>query len=87
MMMSYWLRTPYAGQGYMTEAAQKLVHFAFETFNLCRLEIWCDSRNERSAALARRLGFDHEGTIRCDYRDHLTNELTDQLIFAKVVRR
>jgi RimJ/RimL family protein N-acetyltransferase len=87
MMMSYWLRTPYARQGYMTEAAQKLVDFTFETFNLCRLEIWCDSRNERSAALARRLGFDHEGILRCDNRDHLTNALIDQMIFAKVVRR
>jgi RimJ/RimL family protein N-acetyltransferase len=83
-MMSFWIRTPYARQGYMTEATQKLVDFAFETLGACRVEISCDSRNERSQALAQRLGFEHEGTLRCDYRDHLTNELIDDMIFAKV---
>ncbi len=83
-MLSFWIRTPYARQGYMAEAMQKLVDFAFETLGVCRVAIWCDSRNERSVALARRLGFEHEGTLRCDYRDHLTNELADQMIFARV---
>src|SRR5262245_49334265 len=31
LMMSFWVRTHYARQGYMTEAAQKLVDLAFET--------------------------------------------------------
>jgi RimJ/RimL family protein N-acetyltransferase len=84
LMMSFWVRTPYARQGYMTEGAQKLVDFAFETLGICRVEIWCDSRNDRSVALARRLDFEHEGTLRHDFRDHLTNELADQMIFAKL---
>jgi RimJ/RimL family protein N-acetyltransferase len=84
LMMSFWARTSYARQGYITEATQKLVNFAFETLGAYRVEIWCDSRNERSVALARRLGFEHEGTLRYDYRDHLTNELADQMILAKI---
>ena len=84
LMMSFWVCTPYARNGYMTEAMQKLVDFAFETLGVYRVEIWCDSRNDRSAALARRLGFEHEGTLQCDFRDHLTNELADQMVFARV---
>ncbi|MET0772149.1 MAG: GNAT family N-acetyltransferase [Candidatus Limnocylindrales bacterium] len=61
--IGYWLRTRFAGQGYMTEAVRGLAHFAFTELGANRLEIWCDSRNERSAEVARRVGFVHEGTF------------------------
>jgi RimJ/RimL family protein N-acetyltransferase len=61
--IGYWLRTRFAGQGYMTEAVRGLASFAFRELDANRLEIWCDSRNERSAEVARRVGFVHEGTF------------------------
>jgi RimJ/RimL family protein N-acetyltransferase len=61
--IGYWLRTGFAGRGYMTEAVRGLARFAFAELDANRLEIWCDSRNERSAAVARRVGFVHEGTF------------------------
>lgn len=82
--IGYWARTPYAGQGYITEAVAALTTFAFTTLGAHRVEIRCDARNERSAAVARRSGFTLEGTLRCEDRCPMTNELRDTLVFAKV---
>ncbi len=64
--IGYWIRSRFAGQGYATEAARGMAAFAFRELEANRVEIWCDARNERSAAVARRLGFRHEAT----FRDH-----------------
>ncbi len=61
--IGYWLRTRFAGQGFMTEAVRAVARFAFTELDANRLEIWCDARNERSAEVARRVGFVHEGTF------------------------
>ncbi len=82
--IGYWGRTGYGGQGYITEAAARLTELAFDTLGARRVEIHCDALNERSAAVARRLGFPLEGILKHNTRHHLTNELRDTMIFAKV---
>jgi ribosomal-protein-serine acetyltransferase len=82
--IGYWLRTSLVGQGYMTEAVTAVTQFAFETLHARRVEIRCDARNERSAAIPRRLGFVHEATLRHEARHHISHELRDTLIFAKL---
>lgn len=82
--IGYWVRTPYAGQGYITEAVAALTAFAFTTLQAHRVELRCDAKNERSAAVAHRCGFTLEGTLRCEDRCPMTNELRDTLVFAKV---
>jgi len=82
--IGYWLGTPYTGQGYITEAVSAISGFAFNVLNAQRVEIHCDALNVRSAAVARRLDFTHEGTLRHHRRNHLTNDLRDTMIFAKV---
>jgi len=82
--IGYWLRTSYVGHGYMTEAVEAITQFAFETLHAKRVEIRCDKLNERSAAIARRLQFTHEATLRQELRHHSTGELRDTLIFAKI---
>lgn len=81
--IGYWARTNYAGQGYITEAVAGIARFAFDVLGARRLEIRCNRRNERSAAIPRRLGFVHEATLHNNCRHHLTNELGDTLIFAR----
>ena len=68
--IGYWVRTRFSGQGYITEAVRGIAAFAFRELGAERLEIWCDVRNERSAAVARRVGFRHEATLRHNRRDH-----------------
>ena len=69
--IGYWARRRYARQGYITEAAVGISGFAFDVLGARRVEIRCDARNERSAAVARRAGFALEATIRHASRDHL----------------
>ncbi|MEJ2752400.1 MAG: GNAT family N-acetyltransferase [Chloroflexota bacterium] len=82
--IGYWVRSGYGRQGYITEAVNGITEFAFNILGARRVEIRCDSLNERSAAVARRAGFEHEATLHRDDRHHLTNALRDTLIFAKL---
>ncbi|HLQ29317.1 MAG TPA: GNAT family N-acetyltransferase [Ktedonobacteraceae bacterium] len=62
--IGYWLRTSALGHGYMTEAVQLLTDYAFTSLAATRVEIRCDERNVRSAAIPRRLGFVQEARLR-----------------------
>ncbi|WP_309122609.1 GNAT family N-acetyltransferase [Paenibacillus sp.] len=64
--IGYWIRTSYAGQGYMTEAVEAIAAFAARELEANRIEIRCDARNGRSAKVAERLGFTLEGVLRND---------------------
>jgi RimJ/RimL family protein N-acetyltransferase len=83
--IGYWVRKQFEGQGYITEAVAGITDFAIREFGARRIEIRCDALNGRSAAIPRRLGFNLEGTLRNQDRHHLTGELRDTMIFAKIV--
>ena len=51
-------------RGIATEAAAALTKAGFEFMGLDRMEIHCDVRNVRSAAIPRKLGYVHEATLR-----------------------
>jgi ribosomal-protein-alanine N-acetyltransferase len=59
--LGYWIGEPHAGRGLMTEAAQLVCDFAFQTLRLHRVEASCMPANEASKALLRRIGFEEEG--------------------------
>lgn len=61
--IGYWLRAAAEGHGYATEAIGALTAAAFAAGGIDRLEIRCDPQNVRSAAVPRRLGYDHVETI------------------------
>ena len=79
--IGYWLRRSAVGHGYMTEAAWLLCRFAFDSLGANRVFIRCGANNHRSAAIARRLGFVPEGTLRNDKRD-TNGALYDMLMFG-----
>jgi RimJ/RimL family protein N-acetyltransferase len=62
--MGYALGRPYWGAGYMHEALQAFVGYAFLTLELNRLEADIDPRNRASARTLERLGFQKEGHLR-----------------------
>lgn len=62
--IGYWIRTPMAGQGLMTEAVRAIVQFAGQHLDARRLQICCDARNGRSQRVAERAGFHLEAVMR-----------------------
>jgi len=66
--IGYWIHKDFINQGLMTEATAALVKVAFEFMHIHRLEIHCDPQNFASAAIPRKLGFAHEGTLRAKTR-------------------
>ena len=74
--VSYGGVAAYGGQGYMSEALALVLHEAFVTLDLHRLEANIQPANAGSLALARRAGFQLEGfspgylKIDGDWRDH-----------------
>lgn len=81
--IGYWLRVSAQGHGYMLETVQLLTDYAFDVLAAKRVEINCDERNIRSAAVAQRLGFVQEGRL----RNHLLapdGTLRTTLVFALI---
>jgi RimJ/RimL family protein N-acetyltransferase len=62
--IGYWIHKDYVNQGLVTESTAALIKVAFELVHVHRIEIHCDPGNHASAAVPRKLGFTHEGTLR-----------------------
>ena len=59
--LGYWIGATFAGQGYMTEALDLVLRYAFENLRLHRIEANIQPDNVGSKALVVRLGFRMEG--------------------------
>lgn len=81
--IGYWVRASAQGHGYVSEAVRLVADFAFDIWGAQRVMIRCDARNDRSAAVARRLGFLQEAHVRCEARA-TDGTLRDTLIFALI---
>jgi RimJ/RimL family protein N-acetyltransferase len=66
--IGYWIHKDHINQGLVTESTAALVKVAFELILIHRIEIHCDPENFSSAAIPRKLGFTHEGTLRAKTR-------------------
>jgi RimJ/RimL family protein N-acetyltransferase len=62
--IGYWIHAAHTGQGLATELAAALTRVGFEIEKLHRIEIHCGPDNVRSMAVARKLGYVHEATLR-----------------------
>jgi ribosomal-protein-serine acetyltransferase len=78
--VGYWLAEPCQGRGIATTAAEALVEHAFSVWDLNRVEIQVAEENRRSRAVAERLGFRQEGTLR--QAEHVKSGYLDRMIYA-----
>jgi ribosomal-protein-serine acetyltransferase len=62
--IGYWLDRDLQGRGVMIRAVRAVVDECFGDLGLHRVEILCSPQNVRSCAIAQRLGFVREGTLR-----------------------
>ena len=81
--IGYWIDRDFEGKGYISEAVTAIERFAFDHLKANRVEIRCNHKNLRSVAVARRLNYRLEATFHNFKRHHISNELADELIFAK----
>jgi [ribosomal protein S5]-alanine N-acetyltransferase len=59
--IGYWIGKPFARQGYMREALQAVVHYAFNDLDLSRIEAGCLPENTASRGVLEKTGFKYEG--------------------------
>lgn len=57
----YWIGEMFARQGYMREAIEAVVHYAFKTLDLSRIEAGCLPENTPSRGLLESCGYKYEG--------------------------
>jgi len=57
----YWIGAPFVRHGYMREALEAVVHYAFTTLDLSRLEAGCLPENTASRGVLEKVGFKYEG--------------------------
>ncbi|MGZ4164668.1 MAG: GNAT family N-acetyltransferase [Tumebacillaceae bacterium] len=81
--IGYWAVTEHTGKGYITEAVGRITQFCIEDLHANRVEIKCNEKNVKSAAVAQRLGFTLEGVLRNEAREG-NGELSNTMVFSKV---
>ncbi|MFE7665275.1 GNAT family N-acetyltransferase [Streptomyces celluloflavus] len=62
--LGYWTTKEHRGQGYTAEAARAVARWAFRDLGVERLEWLAEAGNHGSRAVARKVGFQMEGTLR-----------------------
>jgi RimJ/RimL family protein N-acetyltransferase len=79
--VGYWCRKRFERQGYITEAVAGILRFGFETLGAKRIEVRCDSINQRSIRVAERVGMKLEGELR-HHHVGIDGTLRNRLVFA-----
>ena len=80
--LGYWIGSPYAGRGFMKEAAAMMAEFAFRELHLHRIEATCMPENEPSLKLLRGVGMQEIGLARRYMK--INGEWRDHLLFEKI---
>jgi ribosomal-protein-serine acetyltransferase len=78
--IGYFLGYQFEGQGFMTASVRVILDYCFHTLQLNRIELCCASTNAPSMAVAARLGFTLEGTLRQD--EWLNGAFVDQHVYG-----
>ncbi len=78
--MGYALGRAHWGQGYMQEALNAVLEFAFDVLDLHRIEADVDPRNAPSIRTLERLGFQREGFLR--ERWQVDGEIQDAFFYG-----
>lgn len=79
--IGYWIASPYEGRGFVTRAARLVADHGIAQ-GLCRIEIHVADDNQRSRAVAERLGFEFEGVARA--AEWIHGRPCDHAIYAHV---
>jgi ribosomal-protein-serine acetyltransferase len=79
--LGYWIVRAFEGQGLVTRACRLFIDHGFRSRKLHRIEIHAAADNQRSRAVAERLGFMHEATTRDGHR-RPDDMYVDQVVYG-----
>jgi RimJ/RimL family protein N-acetyltransferase len=79
--LGYWILGEFEGQGFISEAVTLLEKACF-AIGFHRVEIRCSSRNQRSANVPKRCGYQLDGLLRQDAVEN--GGYRDTLVFSKL---
>ena len=82
--IGYWLAEPEQGKGMMTKACWTMMDYGFTALNLNRIDICCATKNNRSEAIAKRLGLTYEGLLR--EAEWLYDHFVDHKVYSMLYR-
>lgn len=80
--IGYWIDEDFEGRGVVTRACRALIEHGTK-IGVRRFELYTAAHNERSGAVARRLGFAHEGVLRAS--TPLGDQRFDSNVYGMVV--
>jgi ribosomal-protein-serine acetyltransferase len=79
--LGYWNVRGFERQGLITKACRRLIEYGFIERDLHRIEIQAAADNRRSRAVAERLGFTFEASMRDGHR-HPDGTYVDQVVYG-----
>jgi [ribosomal protein S5]-alanine N-acetyltransferase len=79
----YWLGKPFWGVGYATEAARRLVHYAFEELDQPRVRAGWFADNPASGNVLAKLGARHNGSGMRDCRARGVKVLCHEMLLTR----
>ena len=80
--IGYWLDQKYTGKGIASRRAAKITEYAFNKIDIHRVIIQAATQNKASCAVAERLDFTFEGTLRDN--ELLDSRYYDTNVYAKL---
>jgi ribosomal-protein-serine acetyltransferase len=78
--LGYSVGGAFEGRGLITKTCRVLIDYAFEELGLNRIAISCAVENQKSRAVAERLGFTQEGILR--QSEWLQDRFTDMAVYG-----
>ena len=78
--IGYWLSKDATGKGIITKVCKKILAYGFEQLHLKRIELKAATTNYKSQAVAEKLNFTKEGTLR--QAEFVNGEYQDLYLYA-----
>lgn len=82
--IGYFLSATAQGGGLVTKACRVMLDYAFDELKLNRVDIYCAAENVKSRAVAERLGFTYEGSLRD--AQWLHDRFVDLVVYGMLAR-
>ncbi|MBS1777457.1 MAG: GNAT family N-acetyltransferase [Bacteroidetes bacterium] len=82
--VGYWIAKPFEGKGIVFRCLKVFISYLFQSLDLNKIEIHFIAENDRSAAVAQRIGARIEGVLRESY---WMNGRLEDLVIAGILKR